>query len=600
MRSRLIFVLLLPIISLCSQQSQLYTMEPLIITAGKIPTTLLGANRNILVIESDEIIKSPASGVADLLKYISGININERGPEGVQSDVSVRGGTFEQTLILVDGVKVNDSQTAHHDLNLPVQLEDIDRIEILKGPAARLYGAGAYAGVINIITRKEEPKKLKLKALIGNYQLLDGNFSLSQPLGLFYNILSVSGKRSDGYRHNTDFDIWNVFFNSVGNYGKLKGNISIGYNDKDFGASSFYSDIYPNQRENTETVFLRGSVDLGKNGIIFHVRRHRDDYILDYENPDFYRNYHTTYSYGSVLQSSLSTGAGFTAGGLEVSGDKIKSTNLGDYSRIKTRFFFEHSLPDIHKVGVVLGSSLLYYSDWDWQFSPGINIGYSFSKRTYLYASIERALRIPSYTELYLISPVNIGNRDLTPESALAFETGIRVARGSILTNINTFIRKQKNTIDWVRIDENEPWRATNTGEVTVKGLDVNITFKSIARMYKKIPIPVINFGYTFLNLNRDESSLQSKYLLGYPEHKFTLSADYDLTSNLKQVWKARYEILPDFEKYLIFDTSVSFEIKNSELFVDVTNLLNTEYTQAGWITMPGRWAKAGVRVKIY
>jgi vitamin B12 transporter len=575
-------------------------MEPLIVTARKIPTTLLGANRNVTVIEREEILRSPASGVADLLKYISGIHINERGPEGIQSDVSIRGGTFEQTLILINGIRVNDPQTAHHNLNLPVQLEDIERIEILKGPAARLYGAGAFAGVINIITIKEETKKLKIKALMGDYGLLDGNFSLSQPFGFSYNSLSVSGKHSEGYRNNTDFDIWNVFFNSAIKHGKVKGKFSIGYNDKDFGASYFYSDVYPNQREQTETVFLRGSVDIGKTGIIVHARRHKDDYILDYENPVFYRNDHTTYSYGSVLQSSLRNGTGFTAGGLEFGGDRIESSNLGDYSRMKARFFFEQCLPEIYKVDVVFGLSLLYYSDWDWHFNPGIDIGYNISNRTYLYASIEKALRVPSYTELYLNSPVNIGNQELTPESALSFEAGIRMARGSILTNISAFIKKQKNTIDWVRIDENEPWRATNIGEVTVKGLDVNITFKSIARMYKKIPIPVINFGYTFLNLNRDESSLQSKYLLGYPEHEFTLSADYDLTSNLKQVWKARYEILPGSEKCLILDTSISFEIKNAELFLDVTNLLNTEYTQAGWIPMPGRWVKAGIRVKIY
>lgn len=599
MRGRFILILLLPLMSLWSFQSRLYTMEPLIVT-GKVPTTLLGANRNILVIEGEEIMNSPESGVADLLKYVSGVDVNQRGPEGIQTDVSIRGGTFEQTLILIDGISVNDPQTAHHNLDLPVQLENVDRIEILKGPAARLYGSGAYAGVINIITKKDETKSLKLKALIGDYGLLDGNFSLSQPLGFSNNSLSVSGKYSDGYRHNTDFDIWNVFFNSAMKHGKVKGEFSFGYNDKDFGASYFYSDVYPNQRENTETIFLRGSVDLGKTGMIVHVRRHRDDYILDYEDPDFYRNYHTTYSYGSILRSSFASIAGFTSGGLEFGGDKIRSTNLGDYSRMKARFFFEHSLPEMHKVDIVFGSSLSYYSDWEWQFNPGIDIGYSFSNRTYLYASIEKAFRIPSYTELHLSSPVNIGNQNLTPESALSFETGIRVARGSILTNINTFIRKQKNTIDWVRIDESEPWRATNTGEVTVKGLDVNITFKSIARMYKKIPIPVINFGYTFLNLNRDESSLQSKYLLGYPEHKFTLSADYDLTSDLKQVWKARYEILPDSEKYLILDTGISFKIKNSELFVDVTNLLSTEYTQAQWIPMPGRWAKAGIRVKIY
>jgi vitamin B12 transporter len=598
MHRHIILILFLNIIPLFSQQRQLYTMKPLIITGGKISATLLRSNRNVTVIEREEIISSPASGIADLLKYISGVKINERGPEGVQSDISVSGGTFEQTLILIDGVKVNDPQTAHHNLDIPIQLEDIDRIEILKGPATRLYGEGAYAGVINIITRKEETKKLKLKALAGNYQLLDGNLSLSQPFGFSYNTLSFCGKHSDGYSHNTDFDIWNVFFNSVVNYEKSNGNISIGYNDKDFGASYFYSDVYPNQREQTETVFLRGSVDLGKTGIIVNLRRHKDNYVLDYENPDFYSNDHTTYSYGSVLQSSLSTRAGFTAGGLEIGGDKINSTNLGDYSRMKTRFFFEHSLPEIHKVDVVLGSSLLYYSDWDWYISPGIDIGYSFSKRTYLYVSIERALRVPSYTELYLTSPVNIGNQELIPESALSFEAGIRMARGSILTNMNAFIRKQKNTIDWIRSDESQPWRATNTGEITVKGLDINVTFKSIARMYKKIPIPVINIGYTFLNLNREESSLQSKYLLNYPEHEFTLSADYDLTSSIQQFWKARYEILPDSEKHLILDTSVSFEIGNYQIFIDVTNLLNTEYTQAQWIPMPGRWVKAGIRVE--
>ncbi|MEJ2567534.1 MAG: TonB-dependent receptor plug domain-containing protein, partial [candidate division WOR-3 bacterium] len=171
-------------------------MEPLIVT-GKVPTTLLGANRNILVIEGEEIMNSPESGVADLLKYVSGVDVNQRGPEGIQTDVSIRGGTFEQTLILIDGISVNDPQTAHHNLDLPVQLENVDRIEILKGPAARLYGSGAYAGVINIITKKDETKSLKLKALIGDYGLLDGNFSLSQPLGFSNNSLSVSGKYSD-------------------------------------------------------------------------------------------------------------------------------------------------------------------------------------------------------------------------------------------------------------------------------------------------------------------------------------------------------------------------------------------------------------------
>ena len=174
------------------------------------------------------------------------------------------------------------------------------------------------------------------------------------------------------------------------------------------------------------------------------------------------------------------------------------------------------------------------------------------------------------------------------------------MVKGSILTNINAFLRKEKNIIDWVRETSSEPWRAENSGEVTVKGLDININYKPIVRMYKKFPIPSVDLGYAFLNLRRDESSLQSKYLLGNPEHKFTLSADYDLSSSMKQTWKARYEILSDSERRLILDTKISLEIKNTELFIDVTNLLNTEYTQAEWIPMPGRWAKAGIRVNIY
>lgn len=599
MYRHIIILLLLPLISLMPGQGELYTMEPLIVTASKIPTTLLGTNRNILVIEEEEIRNSPASTVADLLKFSSGVDVNERGPEGIQADVSVAGGTFEQSLILIDGVKVNDPQTAHHNLNLPIQLEDIERIEILKGPGARLYGAGAFAGVINIITKKGEVKSMKMKAMAGDYRSLEGNVSFSQPLGISNNYLSISGKRSDGYRHNTDFDIWNIFLKSTARLMKAKGNISFGYNDKDFGASYFYSDIYPNQREHTKTAFLNLGLDFRKTNMGIFWRLHKDDFILDYENPGFYRNYHTTHIYGFKLQSEISSLAGVTALGLELGGDKITSTNLGNFSRTKMRLFLEHRLYKIRNLSVVFGPSLFYYSDWDWYFYPGLDIGLKLGNRTYLYASLERAFRIPSYTELYLDSPANVGNPDLTPESALSFETGVKMIRGSILTNVNVFIRDDKSVIDWVRASESEPWRATNVGGVIVKGLDINVTFKSIARMYKKIPIPGINLGYTFLKLDRTESALQSKYLLGNPEHSFKLSTDYDLSSNLKQVWKARYEILPDGEERFILDTSISLEFKKAEFFVDVTNLLNTEYTQAEWIPMPGRWAKAGIRVDI-
>ena len=123
-------------------------------------------------------------------------------------------------------------------------------------------------------------------------------------------------------------------------------------------------------------------------------------------------------------------------------------------------------------------------------------IGFKVNNQAYLYSSIESSFRAPSYTELYLVSPTNVGDPSLQPERALSFEAGIKKVRGSILTNVNAFIRKEKNIIDWVRTTSSDPWLAANAGEITVKGVDLSIVYRPIVRMYKKFPIPTINLGY--------------------------------------------------------------------------------------------------------
>jgi vitamin B12 transporter len=586
-------------ITLFAQESRFYTLEPLIVTASKIPTTFFGTNRNILVIEREEIENSPANSLADLLKFVSGVNIRERGSEGVQGDIYTFG-TFEQTLILIDGIKAGDPQTAHHNLNIPLELEDIERIEILKGPGTRLYGGGAFSGVINIITKKEETEELNLTALAGDYKLLDANISLFRPFGISGNRLSISGKRSDGYRYNTDFDIWNFLFSSSIDHGNIKGDVSLGYNDKEFGANCFYSDEYPDEREHTKSAFFKGGVNIGSSNIGFHLRRHEDDFMLDYTRPEWNRNHHITHTYSMSFQSNIHSKFGSSSVGVEGGGEKIRSTNLGDHSRSRADFFFEQTLPTIKNITMVFGSSFSYYSDWDWFFCPGLDIGFGISKSTLVYASVGKAFRTPSYTELYLESPpANMGDSNLIPEEAISYEAGIKILKGSLRMTFNGFIRNENNIIDWVRADASEPWTATNAGDITVKGLEINASFKPVVSMYKKIPIPKVELGYAFFGTNKEETSLQSKYLLTHPAHKFTVSAEYELSSSLKQNWKGSYEILSDSEKVFILDTRISLELKNTELFIDVTNLLNTEYTEAGWVPMPGRWAKAGIRVSI-
>lgn len=578
------------------QQETVYTFEPLVVTASRIPSGFYSTNRNVVIIGEEEIENSTVASVADLLESCASIDIRKRGPFGVQSDVSLRRGTFEQTLILIDGTKINNPQTGHHNLNLPLELEDIERIEILKGPASRLYGPNAFSGVINIITKKAETQNLKIKATTGYYGLMEGNISFSQPLGVSLNRISISGRRSDGYRHNTDFSIWNLFLRSHLNTETVDGDISFGYKDKEFGANSFYSELYPNEREHIRMAFIKGGINLNKTEADCYWKRLEDDFSLD---PEIQKNHHITNTYGLELKSTVSSPIGSSAMGLEWGKEEMKSSNLDEHSRVKGGFFIEHKLPTIKKTTVIFGSALYYYSSLDWLFYPGFDIGLKLNKNIHLYASAEKSFRAPSYTELYYNTPANEGNPELTPEEALAYETGIRMIRTNFLVNFNAFIRKENNIIDWVRSDSTEPWRASNTGEASTKGLEIDATFKPVMRRYKGFPIPYINLEYTLLGIRKGENLLQSKYLLTHPQHKFTLDVNYELSNSLKQNWEGSYEVRSESKNVFILDTGISWETKYAKLFVEVYNLLNTEYTQAGWIPMPGRWARTGIKLSL-
>ena len=329
----------------CADGEPAYELEEMVVTAGRIPTTFSNITRSVVVIGRDDIRTAPVHSVQDLLQYALGVDVRQRGPLGVQADVAVRGGTFEQTLILVDGTKVSDPQTGHHNLDLPLALEDIERVEILKGQGSRLYGPNAFGGVINIITRKREHKAARLEALAGDYGLREGTVSLSHPLGTSSHHLSLSKRTSGGYRAATDFDISTVSYGFSIPIGPGMSDLSFGYMAKEFGANSFYSDKYPNEWENTNTTFLSAGFYLEEDRFSFsskfHWRRHGDDFLLDRERPAWYRNRHTTDLSGVDLLFLFPSRLGTTAFGGEAGKEGIESSNLGNHSRTKEGFFVE-------------------------------------------------------------------------------------------------------------------------------------------------------------------------------------------------------------------------------------------------------------------
>jgi len=141
--------------SIWAQDETTQELEEVVVSSSRIDLPLSENSRTIKVIQAQEIQKSSATSLADLLQRVAGIDVRRRGAQGMQADLYIRGGSFDQTLLLIDGIKVDDPQTGHHTLNIALPLELIERIEIIKGPAARVFGQNAFTGAINIVTKKK-------------------------------------------------------------------------------------------------------------------------------------------------------------------------------------------------------------------------------------------------------------------------------------------------------------------------------------------------------------------------------------------------------------------------------------------------------------
>lgn len=585
-----------------AQQYPIHEFEPVVVTASRIPTTFSEITRNVIILNQNDIESAHVNSIENLLEYALGVDVKQRGPQGVQSDVSIRGSTFEQTLVLIDGIKVCDPQTGHHNMDLPLTLNDIERIEILKGSGSKLFGPNAFGGVINIITKKGDKKYTSIKAGGGDYKLTEGIFSLSYPIGIIGNHFSIAKRKSDGYRDNTDFDIFNTFYRSSLQLDSREVDFSLGYTEKKFGANGFYSDKFPNQREKTKTTFLNIKGYTTKNWCsisskLFY-RKHKDHFILDKERPDWYQNFHTTGTYGIEIQSTIKSKLFTTNLGSEIGKEGIESNSLGNHSRINGGLFFEGKVKPYKNLTVIVGSSAYYYTKWGWKTWPGIDFGYQLTDKTRLFGSIGKSFRVPTFTELYYSSPANMGNQNLKPEEAWTFETGISLRLKPLSGNISIFRREGTSLIDWVRNNSDDPWEAQNIARINTNGLE--ITFEFDPKFYLSgSPISRIRAGYSFLDSEKDTKKFDSKYLLNYLRHQIILEVEHNLFWQFIQKWKFRYEDREFYNNHFIVDTQISLKYKNTDIFINIANLLNTSYSDIGGIPMPGRWIRAGMNIRI-
>ncbi len=580
-----------------------YQLNDIIITASRTPITLSDLTSDVIVIGPQEIKDAPVNSVQGLLKYAAGVDLEQRGVDGVQGDVSIRGGTFEETLIMIDGVPMSDPQTGHHNLNLPITLDDIQRIEILKGPGSSVYGANAFSGIINIITKKGSNKSLSFEASGGQNGYYDALIHASMPVGILNNHVSFSRQKSNGYMHNTEFNITDFTYGASVASGTSNINLLFGYNDKRFGANSFYSTYFPNQWEHTTTKLLNVNGSFGSESFqvspLVYWRHNDDNYILDYNDPAFYENNHHTDVYGAEVQASVASGIGVTSFGGEYNTDKIVSNNLGNHSRVKKGIFAEQKITSLEDFTVIANAYAYDYSDIGWKLWPGINLGYNITKNVRLFGSAGEAFRIPTYTELYYSSPASVGNPNLQTEETVDYEVGVNTLHSAYNARISVFYKHGKNLIDWVRSNDSQPWTARNITKINTAGVELSLQVNPSA-MINNFPVYKAGIDYTYLNSSRVADEFQSQYLLQYLRHQLIINIENNWWAGIQQSWELRYESRVNAEDNFLVDTQLFRNFNVWKLFVEATNLFNKSYYEVSGVPLPGRWITAGIKLDIW
>ena len=539
----------------------------------------------------------------DLLQQVSGIDIRRRGVPGTQADLYIRGGGFDQTLLLIDGMKMDDIQTGHHILNLLLPIQLIERIEIIKGPASRIFGQNAFNGAINIVTKslpkfdKKQFEMLVSNPTFGSFKqfgfLINSRLSLKEK---FNAQLTFSRSKSDGYRYNTDYGNDFFFFKSKIKTQKNPIIITSGFTEKKFGANGFYaSPSATDQYEETQASFLGISTLLGSEKFLIrpklYWRRGQDEYIYIRNNPSVYRNLHKTnkiyldFSFSKLFDSSR---LNF---GIDLSNSSISSNNLGDHDRFTTSLYANYTFKTKdNKLSFSPGLSISNFSDMSTHFFPGIDVGYDFNEKINLYANYGKTYRIPTYTDLYYSDRNTIGNPDLNPEHAITNEIGIKYSNDNIDVSSSFFSRKSSNIIDYVKQSEQDKWEATNIRNLDTNGFDLNF-------LYKISTHNSLRLGYTYLFDKSYVSEVNySRYAINSLRHQLNTRLALKYSNKITHTLINRFGERSNKVSHVVYDSNLKYKLsENSYFFINVNNIFNEEYYETNLVPMPGRNFLIGV-----
>ncbi len=595
------------------QPSQTAQVEEVILQGNRLQIPFQSSNRDIQILSSKDIAQFPVKSVTELLSYIGGVDVRQRGGFSGQADVSIDGGSSEEVLVLLDGVKLINSQTSHNVMNLPVTLGAIERIEVLRGAAARVYGINALTGAINIVTKNSKKSFFLADVFSGSgFQKQDseegsgiyagagleltGNLAAENHRHLF----SAGQVVSNGVRYNSAVKNSKLFYK--GNFDVDANNqISAlgGYMYNRFGANGFYA--APGDRNSEEivetSVFgISSQHKIGNFTLMPRLsnRYDEDDYRYFKDNLSRARSMHYTNAFMAELNANLSTSIGEFGLGWESRFEKINSSNIGEHSRDNHGVFAEYSGSFGEKFRSTVGVYANYNSNFGWQVYPGIDASYLLSSKWQVSANIGSGQRIPSYTDLYLNQlPGNLGNPEVKPENSWQYELKVNYTQERFSFQTGLFYRNISEFIDWVRTANNQPYSPVNFGSNQVFGWYSRVSgtlFETDNQALK------YRLNYNYLNPKiTDNQNVQSKYVLENLKHQFIAGLRYSI-ENFAFSLENRLIKREKNNSYNLLDAKLSYGIGKSQVYLDVNNIFNEKYQETGAVPTFPRWINLGFR----
>lgn len=597
------------------KQDTVIKIADVIINENGFSTPISKQNRNVYVIDKETISKLPARTIQEVLQYANGIDLRQRGPFGAQADISIDGGSFEQTVVLLNGTKIIDSQTAHNMLNLPIPVEAIERIEVIRGPAARIYGINSLTGAINIITKKPTQSGILADFHAGsNFEkntegtgktFYNGGFQLGGVISGAKQQHSLFGAhdKSNGYRYNTQFENTKLLYQGSFQLDKANEiNAAFGYTKNKFGANGFYA--APGDKNAIETVqttlaSIQSKHILSDRWILLPRLSYRynfDDYrYFGNVNPNAGVSKHATNSFVAELTSTYKTNHGELGFGAEIRSEDINSSNIGNHRRENIGFYTQYRTNFFEKLNVNAGAYLNYNTSYKWQVYPGIDASYDVTQSLKIIGSLGTSQRIPSFTDLYLNQrPGNIGNPDVQPETAFQSELGLKLFAKNFTFNSSFFYRSIDKFIDWTKQVTTEPWQANNIGSMATRGFNARLTYSFEVSNDSEFNI---NLAYSYLDskFKNMNAVLASKYQLSSLKHQVTNTIDFK-HHQFSVLFATRLNQRIIGSSYWLNDFRISQSINKFTLYMDAQNIFNTEYFEIGAIPLPTRWLSLGVK----